>query len=171
MSGFLESSQESQPRRVQLSSEAEELRLNLDTQRRKIRQIHEELYSAEIFREELEGRLKSVEMREKPAIMSLAEKLEESQEGLEEEEFSRVENHVGIISLLREKEKKLHQMSRSQLLGFVKTLLNARECCLERELDEGVNIIQVGKYNQCLTACTKFLYLGNGVKCPPPPRF
>lgn len=156
MSGFLESSHESQQRRVQLSSEAEELRRNLDTQRRKIRQIHEELESAEIFREELEGRLKSVEMREKPAIMSLAQKLEDSLEGLEEdfleEVWSLVENHVRIISLLREKEKKLHQMSRSQLLGFVKTLLNARDCCLERDLMEEVNTIQVGKYNQCLTA-------------------
>ena len=152
MSGFLESSHESQQRRVQLSSEAEELRRNLDTQRRKIRQIHEELESAEIFREELEGRLKSVEMREKPAIMSLAQKLEDSLEGLEEDFFSLVENHVRIISLLREKEKKLHQMSRSQLLGFVKTLLNARDCCLERDLMEEVNTIQVGKYNQCLTA-------------------
>ena len=148
MSGFLESSHESQQRRVQLSSEAEELRRNLDTQRRKIRQIHEELESAEIFREELEGRLKSVELREKPAIMSLAQKLEDSLEGLEEDflEPFLVENHVRIISLLREKEKKLHQMSRSQLLGFVKTLLNARDCCLERDLMEEVNTIQVGKY-------------------------
>ena len=144
----MEASYESQPRPVQSSSDAEKARLSLEMQRRKIRQIHEELRSAEIWAEELEVRLKTAEMREKPPIMSFAEQLEDCQEGLEEEfveeTFSQEENQMGIISVLREKEKTLHQMNRSQLFGFVKTVLNARDCCLERDLAEGVETTQVG---------------------------
>ena len=142
------------------SPQAEEARLSLEMQRRKIRQLHEELLSAEILEEELTQRLKTVETRERQPshIMSFAEKLEESQEGLEEdfveETFSQVENHTEIISVLRERETKLHQMNRNQLFGFVKTVLNARDCCLERDLTEEVNTTTVGKFrtldgNQC----------------------
>ena len=142
------------------SPQAEQAKLSLEMQRRKIRQLHEELLSAEILEEELKQRLKTVETRERQPshIMSFAEKLEESQEGLEEdfveETFSQVENHTEIISVLRERETKLHQMNRSQLLGFVKTVLNARDCCLERDLTEEVNTTTVGKFrtldgNQC----------------------
>ena len=142
------------------SPQAEQAKLSLEMQRRKIRQLHEELLSAEILEEELKQRLKTVETTERQPsrIMSFAEKLEESQEGLEEdfveETFSQVENHTEIISVLRERETKLHQMNRSQLLGFVKTVLIARDCCLERDLTEEVNTTTVGKFrpldgNQC----------------------
>ena len=142
------------------SPQAEQAKLSLEMQRRKIRQLHEELLSAEILEEELKQRLKTVETRERQPsrITSFAEKLEESQEGLEEdfveETFSQVENHTEIISVLRERETKLHQMNRSQLFGFLKTVLIARDCCLERDLTEEVNTTTVGKFrpldgNQC----------------------
>ena len=108
-----------------------------------MRQIHEELRSAEILEGELEKRLKAAE---KPAIMSFAEKLEDCQ-GLEEdfveETFGQVEDPDEIISVLREREKRLHIMNRSQLLGFIKTVLVVRDCLLERDKAEGVNTTQV----------------------------
>ena len=112
MSGITEEdSVQSQWRQtVQSSPEAEEARLRLEMQRRKIRQIHEELRSAEILEDELEMRLKTAEMRQKPAIMSFVEKLDDCQ-GLEEdfveETFSQVEETEQIISVMREKEKNL----------------------------------------------------------------
>ena len=148
MSGTMEASFQSQWRQsVQSSPEAAEARRDLEMQRRKIRQIHEELRSAEVLEKELEVRLKTVEIRQKPALLSFAEKLEELQ-GLEEdfidETFSQVEETKEIISVLREKEKRIHQMNRSQLLGFIKSVLLIRDCFLEREDAEGVNTTQVG---------------------------
>ena len=130
---------------AQSSPEAEEARRKLEMHRRKIRQIQEELHSAEILEGELEMRLKTAEIRQKPPIMIFAEKLEDCQ-GLEEdfveETFNQVEDTDEIISVLREKEKRLHQMNRSQLLFFVKTVLVVRDCLLERD-KEGVNTTQV----------------------------
>ena len=149
MSGMSESSVSSQwsRRTLQSSSEAQEARLALETQRRKIRQIHEELHSAEILEEELKQRLKTAEIRLKPAIMSFAEKLEDSlgfDEDLVEKTFSEVEETEEIISVLREKEKKLQQMNRSQLLSFIKTVIYVRDCLLEKNLTDGVDTTQVG---------------------------
>ena len=156
MSGIMEedSSVQSQWRHaVQSSPEAEEARLRLEMHRRKIRQIHEELRSAEILEGELEMRLKTAEIRQKPAIMSFVERLEDCQ-GLEEdfveETFSQVEETEQIICVLREKERKLHQMDRSQLLGFIKTVIHVRDRFIERDNEEGFNTIQVSFTNQCL---------------------
>merc|ERR1719219_1806005 len=130
---------------AQSSPEAEEARRKLEMHRRKIRQIQEELHSAEILEGELEMRLKTAEIRQKPPIMIFAERLEDCQ-GLEEdfveETFSQVEDTDEIISVLREKEKRLHQMNRSQLLGFMKSVLVVRDCLLERDKAEGVNTTQ-----------------------------
>ena len=148
MSGITESNASSQwSQAVQSSPEAREARHALEMQRRKIRQIHEELHSAEILEEELKQRLKTAEIRLKPAIMSFAEKLEHCQrleEDFVEKTFSQVEETDDIISVMREKEKNLHQMNRSQLLSFVKTVIYVRDCLLEKNLTDGVDATQVG---------------------------
>ena len=173
MSGIMEEdSVQSQWRpTVQSSPEAEEARLRLEMHRRKIRQIHEELRSAEILEGELEMRLKTAEIRQKPAILSFVEKLGDCQ-GLEEdfveETFSQVEETEQIISVLREKEKNLHQMNRSQLLGFIKTVLHVRDCLLERDNTEGFNSTHVGFTNRLSFPISRFtFYLGNGNKSSP----
>ena len=158
---------------VQSSPEAEEARRKLEMHRRKIRQIQEELRSAEILEEDLELRLKTAEIRQKTPIMSFAEKLEDCQgmeEDFVEETFSQIEETEEIISVLREKEKHLRQMNRSQLLGFIKTVLVVRDCLLERDKEEGVNAIQVKPTNANLILRITFC-LGNGKRSSLSSRF
>ena len=47
-----------------------------------------------------------------------------------------------LISVLRRKAIAMDNMDRSQLLGFIKTVLNVRNCLLEKDNQHGVEVMQ-----------------------------
>jgi len=110
-----------------------------------MRQLHEQLGSAEILERELESRLRSAEEGLKPAIMTFVEKLQDCrgvQEDIVEETLNEVEDPEEILSVMRKKMINISQMERSELLGFTKTILYLRDGFLEKDLQDEVDIAQ-----------------------------
>ena len=132
-------------RRILSSSEAKEARTSLELQRRKKRQLHEELQSAEMLEAELVKRLKSVEENLKPPVLRFREKLRDSN-GVDltvvRSAVDDIEDPRQMIKFLR-KGAKMAKMERPELLGLMRTLHNMRICFQEKDAQDAVDIIQV----------------------------
>ena len=136
-----------------LVREVREARLNLELQRRKIKQlradqkqIQKQLEREESLEAELDRTLKTCEEGLKPPILLFTEKLQESS-GVEaeivEETIAHVEDMEEIFSVVRNRALNISEMSRSQLLGFIKTILNLRDSFLENDNQTGVQFVEV----------------------------
>ena len=136
-----------------LVREVREARLNLELQRRKIKQlradqkqIQKQLEREESLEAELDRTLKTCEEGLKPPILLFTEKLQESS-GVEaeivEETIAHVEDMEEIFSVVRNRALNISEMSRSQLLGFIKTILNLRDSFLENDIRTGVQFVEV----------------------------
>lgn len=136
-----------------LVREVREARLNLELQRRKIKQlradqkqIQKQLEREESLEAELDRTLKTCEEGLKPPILLFTEKLQESS-GVEaeivEEAIAHVEDMEEIFSVVRNRALNISEMSRSQLLGFIKTILNLRDSFLENDIQTGVQFVEV----------------------------
>ena len=136
-----------------LVREVREARLNLELQRRKIKQlradqkqIQKQLEREESLEAELDRTLKTCEEGLKPPILLFTEKLLESS-GVEaeivEEAIAHVEDMEEIFSVVRNRALNISEMSRSQLLGFIKTILNLRDSFLENDIQTGVQFVEV----------------------------
>ena len=136
-----------------LVREVREARLNLELQRRKIKQlradqkqIQKQLEREESLEAELDRTLKTCEEGLKPPILLFTEKLQESS-GVEaeivEEAIAHVEDMEEIFSVVRNRALNISEMSRSQLLGFIKTILNMRDSFLENDIQTGVQFVEV----------------------------
>ena len=131
-------------KRIERSPEAKQARQNLEFHRRKIRQMHEDLTHAEAWEKELEARLQSDKEKIKPRIHVFTEQLE-LPKGVEDKivEAAIVEEDTEkLVSVLRRKAIAMDNMDRSQLLGFIKTVLNVRNCLLEKDNQHGVEVMQ-----------------------------
>ena len=131
-------------RKISSSPEVKQAKLNLEFHKRKMRQLLEELTSAEVWERELEERLSSVQEKVMPPLMKFCKQLER-EEGVEEKviEESMAENDwKQVKSVLKKRMAKLEQMERSQLVGLVRTVLGVRNCLVEKEDQEGVDTIQ-----------------------------
>ena len=130
--------------RVLSSREAKEARTSLEFQRRKKRQLHEELQSAEMVEAELVKRLKSVEDNLKPSVLRFREKLRDSN-GVDLTVVRRalddLEDPRQMIKFLR-KGANMAKMERPKLLGLMRTLHNLRICFQEKDAQDAVDIIQ-----------------------------
>ena len=101
---------------------------------------------AEAYEAELERRLNHVEDRLKPPIMRFTDGLNQVRgvdETLAEETVREVEDPSRIVSLVKDKASTMAQMTRSQLVGFVRTIINLRNCFLEEEITAGSDVMQV----------------------------
>ena len=80
-------------RKICSSAEGSQARLSLEFHKRKMRQLQEELTSAEVWERELEERLSSVQEKVMPPFMKFCKQLER-EEGVEEKviEESMAEN-------------------------------------------------------------------------------
>ena len=136
-----------------LVREVREARLNLELQRRKIKQlradqkqIQKQLEREESLEAELDRTLKTCEEGLKPPILLFTEKLQESS-GVEaeivEETIAHVEDMEEIFSVVRNRALNISEMSRSQLLGFIKTILNLRDSFPENDIQTGVQFVEV----------------------------
>jgi len=131
-------------KRIERSPEAKQARQNLEFHRRKIRQMHEELTHAEAWEKELDARLQVVKEKVKPRILVFSEQLELSK-GVEDKIVEATiieEDSENLISVLRKKAIAMENMDRSQLLGFIKTVLNVRNCFLDKDNQHGVEVMQ-----------------------------
>ena len=113
--------------------------MNLEFHKRKMRQLQEELTSAEVWERELEVRLRKIEEKVRPPLMKFCDQLEK-EEGVEQEvvEESLVSNDwEKVVGFIRKRVVKVEQMNRSQLVGLVRTELGVRNCRVESERQEG----------------------------------
>ena len=132
-------------RRVLSSSEAKEARTSLEFQRRKKRQLHEGLQSAEMVEAELVKRLKIAEDNLKPPVLRFLENLGDPN-GVDltvvKSAVDEIEDPLQMIKLLR-KGAKMAKMKRPELLGLMRTLHNLRICFQEIDAQDAVDTIQV----------------------------
>lgn len=133
-------------RRVLSSSEAKEARTSLEFQRRKKRQLHEELQSAEIVEAELVKRLKIAEDKMKPPVLRFLEQLKDSN-GVDlrvvRNAVAEVEDPGQIIKFLRKGAINMAKMERPGLLALMRTLHHLRICFQEKDAKDAVDVIQV----------------------------
>ena len=54
-----------------------------------------------------------------------------------------MEDPSQIIALMKTKAKTLDQMTRSQLVGFMRTILNLRDAFVEEEVEAGKDVMLV----------------------------
>ena len=131
-------------RRKSSSPEVSQARLNLQFHKRKMRQLQEELTSAEVWETELEVRLKRVEDKVQPPLMKFCSQVER-EEGVEQqvmEESMEGEDWNEVVKIVKRRVMQVDQMDRSQLVGLVRTVLSIRNCLVEKESQEGVETMQ-----------------------------
>ena len=63
---------------------------------------------------------------------------------LVEETIHEVEDPSRIVSLMRIKANSMEQMTRSQLIGFIQTVVNLRDCFEDEDITAGSDVMQVG---------------------------
>ena len=129
-------------KRIERSPEAKLANQNLEFHRRKIRQLHEELTHAEAWERELEARLQKMKDKVKPRILVFSEQLE-SCKGVEDKIIEATvveEDSEKLIGVLRKKAISMDKLDRSQLLGFIKTILNVRNGFLDAIASLGVGM-------------------------------
>ena len=147
MSSSCESTEEDWRRRILASPDARDARNNLETHRNKIRELQEELRVAEEYEAELEDRLSQVEDRLRPPVMRFKENLK-LDSGVDRtvvgEIITEVEDPSQIIAIMKTKAKTLDQMTRSQLVGFIRTILNLRDAFIDEEIEAGKDVMLVG---------------------------
>ena len=147
MSASCDSREEEWRRRILASPDARDARRNLELHRSKIRELQEELRVAEQFEAELEDRLSQVEDRLRPPVTRFKEKLN-LDSGVDRtvvgEIITEVEDPSQIIAIMKTKAKTLDQMTRSQLVGFIRTILNLRDAFIEEEIEAGKEVMLVG---------------------------
>ena len=87
-----------------------------------------------------------MEERLKPPIMRFTEKLNLTSgvdQTLVEETIREVEDPSRIVSIMKNRANSLDQMTRSQLVGFIQTVMNLRDCFLEEQITAGSEVMQV----------------------------
>ena len=135
--------QEEWRRRIANSVEAKKASEHLGFHKMKVRKMHEELGVAEDWERVLQTRLANVEEKLKPPLMKIVESLEtcnQIDDCIIENAVN--EDHERLVALLRKKALAMHEMDRPQLLAFVRTLLSARNCFVEKEHERGVEMMQ-----------------------------
>ena len=133
-------------RRIQASPDAREARKKLELHQSKIQELQEELREAEAFEAELEERLSQVEDRLRPPVARFREKLlldSGVDRSLVGEIIGEVEDPSQIIALMKTRAKTLDQMTRSQLVGFIRTILNLVDSFVEEEIEAGKDVMLV----------------------------
>ena len=143
MSSLPDVLQEEWRRRIANNVEAKRASDELEFHKRKVRKMREELGVAEEWEKELQRRLNNVEKKLEPSPRKIVESFEsynQIEESILEEAVT--EDHERLVAVLRKKALAMDEMDRAQLLAFVKTLLSVRDCLLEKEQDQGVEIMQ-----------------------------
>ena len=147
MSASCDSREEEWRRRILASPDARDARRNLELHRSKIRELQEELRVAEQYEAELEDRLSQVEDRLRPPVTRFKEKLN-LDSGVDRtvvgEIIAEVEDPSQIIQIMKTKAETLDQLTRSQLVGFIRTILNLRDAFIEEEIEAGKDVMLVG---------------------------
>ena len=147
MSASCDSREEEWRRRILASPDARDARRNLEMHRSKISELQEELRVAEEFEAELEHRLSQVEDRLRPPVTRFTEKLN-LDSGVDRtvvgEIIAEVEDPSQIIQIMKTKAETLDQLTRSQLVGFIRTILNLRDAFIEEEIEAGKEVMLVG---------------------------
>ena len=131
--------------RIESSPEVRNARQNIEFHRKKMRSLHEELNSAEIWEVELLDRLKKIEERVQPPLMKLY-KLLNTKEGSvshsDIEECVSVSSLDEIQSVLNRKILKCEELDREELLKLVKVVVTTRDVFAERDCQEGILCMQ-----------------------------
>ena len=144
MSGEMANLNSEWKKRIESSPEAKKAKFNLEFHRKKINRMHEEMSQAEAWEKELERRLKNVKEQVKPPLLILTEQLETSKpvdDSIIEASINENDPEK-LISLFRRKAMSMKEMNRSELLGFVKTVLGVRNGFLMKDNQYCVGVLQ-----------------------------
>ena len=131
-------------KKINNSPEVKQAKRSLEFHKRKMKQLQEELTSAEVWEKELEERLTKVEEKAQPALMKFCRQLdnEDFVDDIIIEETVVENQWENIEIILRRKISRVEEMERSKLVGLVKTVLTMRNCLVEKDNQEGVEVIQ-----------------------------
>ena len=144
MSGEMANLNSEWKNRIESSPEAKKAKFNLEFHRKKINRMHEEMSQAEAWEKELERRFKNVKEQVKPPLLILTEQLETSKpvdDSIIEASINENDPEK-LISLFRRKAMSMKEMNRSELLGFVKTVLGVRNGFLMKDNQYCVGVLQ-----------------------------
>ena len=95
---------------------------------------------------ELESRLTTEKNRAKPPLMQFVEKMSDPAGvdlAIVQKVVEEVQRTDQIMRCLRKEARGLARMDRSHLLGFLNTLVRLKTCFLERDMEDGVQGVQV----------------------------
>ena len=101
---------------------------------------------AEAYESELEKRLDSVKERLKPPMMRFMEKLKIPSgvdKRLAGDTIREVENSESIVKAVKDRANQMDQLSRSELVGFLQTILHLRDSFMEEDIQVGCDVMQV----------------------------
>ena len=131
-------------KKINSSPEVKQAKRSLEFHKRKMKQLQEELSSAEVWEKELEERLVKMEEKVQPALMKFCKQLD-SEDFVDDiiiEETVAENKWETIEIVLRKKISRVEEMERTKLVGLVKTVLTLRNCLVEKDNQEGVEVIQ-----------------------------
>ena len=131
-------------KKINNSPEVKQAKRSLEFHKRKMNQLQEELTSAEVWEKELEERLMKVGEKVQPALMKFCRQLvnEDFVDDIIIEETVVENQWENIEIILRRKISRVEQMERRKLVGLVNTVLTMRNCLVEKDNQEGVEVIQ-----------------------------
>ena len=131
-------------RNINSSPEVKQAKQNLEFHKRKMKQLQEELTSAEVWETELQERLNKLEEKIKPSLMKFCNQLEK--EGTVDEDIIEetvVENNWGkVMTVLKKRMTTLEDFGRLQLVGLMRVVLSVRNCLVEKDSQDGVEMMQ-----------------------------
>ena len=131
-------------KKINSSPEVKQAKRSLEFHKRKMKQLQEELTSAEVWEKELEERLKKLEEKAQPVMMKFCNQLENEDfvdDIIIDEAIA--ENHWERVKIVMKKKiARVEELERSKLVGLVKTVLTMRNCLVERDNQEGVEVMQ-----------------------------
>ena len=135
-------------------------RQDLEHHRKKVRELTEQLSSAEAWEHQLEMKEKECDQKCKPALMRFNEELVDvgSDRAVSQpllEELVTGQGWENVLAVVRHRIVSANSLSRQESLGLVKVMFSLRDLYMEKEVDGAVSGLQAGVI---LATFLKFLY-------------
>ena len=134
--------------RLEANQEARRVRQEWEQQRKKVRELREQLSSAKAWEHQLEMREKECDQKCKPALMRFNEELVDvgSDRAVSQpllEELVAGQGWEDVLAVVRHRIVSANSLSRQESLGLVKIMFSLRDLYMEKEVDGAVSGLQV----------------------------
>merc|ERR1719412_257468 len=133
--------------RLEANQEVRRARQDLEHHRKKVRELTEQLSSAEAWEHQLEMKEKECAQKCKPALMRFNEELVDvgSDRAVSQpllEELVAGQGWENVLAVVRHRIVSANSLSRQESLGLVKVMFSLRDLYMEKEVDGAVSGLQ-----------------------------